>query len=341
MLLTVLMPVYNSENYLELAISSILNQTFKDFEFLIIDDGSCDSSAQIISNFTDERIRFVQNECNIGLIDTLNKGIDLAKGDYIARMDSDDISSIDRLEIQMKYLLTHPNVDLCAASYLSFSKKMVRKQYFPLNYDLIKAEALFNSPLSHPLVIAKKRIFKQYKYINDFPYAEDYALWVSMLKGGVRIVNLPFFLLKYRILDTSQTAIGQSYTKQRFQIISRIQSMALESVCVHNDAYYALLHYYMSYTPYIRKMDLRKYTIKQICDYLNKIVAGNMQSCYCSSKALKMVLGKIVLKILYYRWKDLRAKDIRLLLKQEFLWWGGAYTCMQYVRYKYAMWFCR
>ncbi len=109
---TVLMSVYNGEKYLREAIDSILNQTFKDFEFLIIDDGSTDSSADIIRSYTDFRIRLIQNEKNIGLTRSLNKGLKLAKGEYIARMDVDDISLPIRFEKQVSFLDKYEDVKL-------------------------------------------------------------------------------------------------------------------------------------------------------------------------------------------------------------------------------------
>src|SRR4030067_2802339 len=101
---TVLMSVYNGEKYLEKAINSILNQTFTDFEFLIVNDGSTDGSVKIIESYNDHRIRLVHNEANIGLINSLNKGLDLAQGEYVARMDCDDISLTERLPKKVSFL---------------------------------------------------------------------------------------------------------------------------------------------------------------------------------------------------------------------------------------------
>jgi len=105
---TVLMPVYNAEKYLKEAIGSILGQSFSDFEFLIINDGSTDSSVKIIKSYDDPRIRFIANEKNLGVIPTLNKGFALAQGEFIARMDADDISLPKRLELQADFMDKHP-----------------------------------------------------------------------------------------------------------------------------------------------------------------------------------------------------------------------------------------
>jgi glycosyltransferase involved in cell wall biosynthesis len=118
MLITVLMPVYNGEDYLRDSIESILSQTYLNFEFIIIDDGSTDSSLEIINSYAkqDKRIIVRKNEHNIGLAKSLNAGIKLAKGRYIARQDADDLSSADRLDIQLSYALSHPQVDLIGSN---------------------------------------------------------------------------------------------------------------------------------------------------------------------------------------------------------------------------------
>ena len=121
---SVLMSVYNTEeDFLRDAIKSILNQTFTDFEFLIINDGSKNNAEEVILSFNDDRIKYILNEKNLGLIDSLNKGLSLAQGEYIARFDSDDISSNKRLEKQVEFMDKNPNVGLLGTQYESFPKK--------------------------------------------------------------------------------------------------------------------------------------------------------------------------------------------------------------------------
>ena len=119
---TVLMPVYNGEMYLREAIDSILHQTFTDFEFLIINDGSTDNSETIILSYDDSRIRYEKNDSNLKLIATLNKGIELAKGKYIVRMDADDISIPDRIEKQVAFLEKNPDVGICGSWFTAFGQ---------------------------------------------------------------------------------------------------------------------------------------------------------------------------------------------------------------------------
>jgi glycosyltransferase involved in cell wall biosynthesis len=134
--ITVLMPVYNAEQFLREAIDSMLNQSFRDFEFLIMDDGSTDSSISIIQQYQDPRIRLIRNEKNLGISPTLNKGIELASSDLIARMDADDISYPDRLQKQYDYMMAHPDCALLSAwaRVITHDKKFVRMEKYRSNF---------------------------------------------------------------------------------------------------------------------------------------------------------------------------------------------------------------
>src|SRR3990167_9325600 len=159
-LVTVLMPVYNGKKYLKEAIESVLNQTFRDFEFLIIDDGSTDKSAEIIKSFNDARIRLERNVTNLGLIKTLNNGLTLSRGKYIARMDCDDISLPKRLSVQVNFMEKHPEIGICG----SWVKVMGLKQEFvnryPQKHEETRAYLLLNYRM-HPESVSKKNSSEQ------------------------------------------------------------------------------------------------------------------------------------------------------------------------------------
>ena len=166
-LITVLMSVYNGERYLHEAIESILNQTFTDFEFLIINDGSTDSTRDIITSYTDSRIRLIDNEQNIGLTKSLNKGIDLARGKYIARMDADDISMPERLEVQYNFLEKNIEYSLVSsgAYLIDENNNQIGELYRPYNYEMILGYIFFFNPIIHPSVLfEKKEIIECGKY---------------------------------------------------------------------------------------------------------------------------------------------------------------------------------
>jgi glycosyltransferase involved in cell wall biosynthesis len=194
------MPVYNGESFLREAVQSILGQTFTDFEFLVINDGSSDRSAVIMDSFDDPRIRPVHNERNLGLIATLNKGLDLARGEFVARMDQDDISLPERLERQIAFLATHPGIGFCGTWFRKFGaqgNKVVRWETEP---DAVRAAMLFSSPLAHPTVMLRRQAFVSRKlyYDADYPSAEDYELWVRAM-SFMDVANLPEVLLHYRV----------------------------------------------------------------------------------------------------------------------------------------------
>ena len=207
--ITILMSVYNGEKYLREAMESILNQSFKDFEFLIINDGSTDKSEAIIKSYKDPRIRLVNNEKNEGLIFSLNKGLELARGNYIARMDYDDISSPERLKRQYNYLEKNPDIALIGSLSELIDKngnKIGQRIKLPLDYYSIKFYLFANNPLMHSSVFFRKKIIKEVGgYDEKYKHAEDYELYSRIVKK-YRIINLPEILIKFRIHEES---IGQ------------------------------------------------------------------------------------------------------------------------------------
>ncbi|VAX34857.1 Glycosyl transferase, group 2 family protein [hydrothermal vent metagenome] len=177
---TVLMPVYNGEQYLRLAIDSILKQTFKDFEFLIINDGSIDSTRDIILSYGDSRVQLIDNEKNIGLTRSLNKGLKLAKGEYIARQDADDISDLERLNCQVEYLYQNKEVVLVGtgrASIDSNGKEIQIVKVFE-GHDSIRKELMHGNCFSHGSVMFRKIILNTVGFYREkCKYTEDYDYW--------------------------------------------------------------------------------------------------------------------------------------------------------------------
>jgi glycosyltransferase involved in cell wall biosynthesis len=199
--LTVLMPVYNSERFLAAAIDSILNQTFTDFEFLIIDDCSTDNSVNIIKSYNDSRIRFYQNEINLGISTTLNKGIKSATTELIARMDSDDISYPERLQKQYDFIQANPDGALysCWVRVIGQDNQFIRQDNFKSEYYYY--HLTFICSMYHPTVIFKKKAVQDMG-MYSVPYAEDFELFWQ-LSRKYKIYNVPEVLLDYRITDQS------------------------------------------------------------------------------------------------------------------------------------------
>ena len=229
------MPNYNYASYLKEAIESILNQTFYDFEFIIIDDSSTDDSVSIIESYThkDRRIRFYCNEKNAGIASVLNKGIDLCCGEYIALMHSDDISLPDRLKKQISFLKSK-NFDLCGGRMITFNGVAEEEGFdMPKTAEEIAAILPFVGPIGHPTVMGKTDLFKKYRY-RDFERCEDYDLWIRMIAGHVKITNVPDVVLKYRLHPYPYKA----YSSNCEVIVSGLRVKALEIIgmpCTHQE----------------------------------------------------------------------------------------------------------
>lgn len=204
-LISVVMSVFNSESYVKEAIDSILNQTLGDFEFIILDDGSTDGSVDIIQKYTDSRIHFIRNERNLGLRDSLNRGIRLAEGKYIARMDSDDIASAKRFEIQAGYMEQHPDVVMCGGNinYLIDGKLKKNKEIFPLSFQEIRIALIRYNCFFHPTVMLRTDFVREHELYYQRTFADDYDLWIRIMNqavlSGKLMINLPEIFLYYRI----------------------------------------------------------------------------------------------------------------------------------------------
>ncbi|QUT01924.1 glycosyltransferase family 2 protein [Proteus terrae] len=202
--ISVLMSVYNDSIHLNEAIDSILNQTFKDFEFIIINDGSTDLSIEILKRYEekDSRIKVYANTSNIGLAKFLNKGLLLCSGDYIARMDADDYSYPTRLQKQFEFMENHKNIMICGTSMeiYEYDNKFMT---LPTNHNAIAAGLIFGTSFYHPTVMFRADFIKKnaIMYPEDYKYAQDYGLWVNLLKLNQENIfsNLEEALLKYRI----------------------------------------------------------------------------------------------------------------------------------------------
>lgn len=206
---TVLMPVYNGEKYVGEAIESILGQTFKYFEFLIINDGSTDKSEEIIRSYKDPRIRLINNERNLGLADSLNIGLKEASGEYIARMDQDDISLPSRLAKQVTFLDQHPDIGVVGSQATIIDEHGQKQSLLslPLTHPLIAWTMFFKNPMAHPSVMMRRSVLsKQFYQPESCP--EDYELW-SRLIFRTKFVNFAEPLIRYRFHTQSMVNLFQ------------------------------------------------------------------------------------------------------------------------------------
>lgn len=207
--LSVILPVYNGGAYLAASIQCILDQTFTDFELIIIDDGSTDKSGDVIRGFSDDRIRVI-TQVNQGLARTLNTGIAAAQAPLIARQDQDDISLSDRFAKQIAFLRTHPEIQLLGtwATITDQSGNAINVHEHPTDDEEIRFQLLFDNPFVHASVMFTRSLFDTVGgYDPDPAVFEDFDLWSRMVRH-TRTANLPEHLVLYREVSTSISRIS-------------------------------------------------------------------------------------------------------------------------------------
>lgn len=233
--ISVLLPVKNGEKYIKESISSILNQTYQDFEILLMNDVSTDNTLNIIKSFNDDRIKIHTNE---GFIDNLNRGIDLASGEFIVRMDVDDIMRSDRLMSQLEIMDSYKNIIICSSHV-----KLISDEYDIDNLIISKNKmsGLIDDPLKlmvlgnivyHPTVMIRKSflISQDIKYQN-YEYAEDYKLWFEIAKSGGEFYVIPKELLSYRL---SEGQVSQQHGKKMLLQSNKIKQEIIEYLIEKN-----------------------------------------------------------------------------------------------------------
>lgn len=216
--ISVVMAVYNNRPYLPAAVDSILNQTFRDFEFIIIDDGSTDGSGEWLEKKakTDPRIRLYRQE-NIGLTKSLNKGIELARGEFIARMDGDDVSLLNRFEKQITFLNRPTEVVACGTFAKQFtSLGLIIADWEPpcSNEEILESLTQGGGAIIHPTVVMRREAVLQCGgYDDTYRHAQDYDLWCRLSEFG-ELANIPEVFLKYRVSRSSITTSQRSSQHQ-------------------------------------------------------------------------------------------------------------------------------
>jgi len=202
------MPVYNQGGFVAAAIASILEQSFPDFELIVVDDGSDDCTSEVVGSFHDDRIRLLKNPCNMGVSSSLNEGIRASQGEYIARMDGDDLSTPDRLAKQVGFMDANPQIAVCG-SYVETIGAVSRVVKRPLGSAAIKCFLLAGPPFSHPSVIIRRAILERHAlyYDEGIGSAQDYELWFRVLQVAPGW-NLDEVLLKHRLHDR-QVSVGR------------------------------------------------------------------------------------------------------------------------------------
>lgn len=229
--ISVILPVYNTpETFLREAVESILNQSFSDFELIIINDGSSNNAEDVIKSYTDKRIIYKKNEENLGIIKALNNALKVAKGKYIARMDSDDVSYTERFAFQHKFMEENPDYGVCGSNILITQSGSCKVSEYYSEHEKIKYAMLFlGSHLCHPAVFIRKSILDKYNlfYNEKDTFAEDYGLWLNLL-DKVKFYNLKEILLKYRVHEKNISVVYKDIQDEmRIRLMMKFQKKYL------------------------------------------------------------------------------------------------------------------
>lgn len=285
-LISVVMPVHNGLPHLHAAIESILTQSFVDFEFICIDDASTDGSTDLLASVRDKRVHLVRNRKRLGLSVTLNRALRMARGQYWARMDADDISLPDRLEQQAKFLNAHPEISLVGvwAKTIGLAKEQTWKM--PGNPDAIKAELLFNSPLVHSAIMLRRQDFLQarLRYNPSVARAQDYDLWERAAQK-LKMANLPKVLQCYRIHSGQ---VGQRYGTGQAHTATTVRARQLQRLKLGASKRELALHneistwQFSTNTAYLRRIEA----------WLSAIDRANQQNLQYDPAALKAALER-------------------------------------------------
>lgn len=289
--ISVVMSVYKEPvDWMRQSIESIINQTFTDFEFIIINDKpDREENAQLLNEYAqkDNRIKIITNEENIGLTKSLNKGISVAKGEYIARMDADDISLPNRFSVQMSFLEEHPNMAVCSSGcyIIDEDNNIIGERNRELNYQKIKNNLIFECPLVHPSVIFKRSVdSKVVQYDESIRYAQDYALWVEICKNH-EVHILPQKLVRYR---KSGSQISTKRLKEQNEFAFIIIGRAIEYF--HIQITEEQKEFFLAFV----KNGSKEYSCNQIEEFI--------MAFYAQNKSNKIVEPKEIVRklILYY-----------------------------------------
>lgn len=264
MKISVVMSAYNAEKYLREAMDSILSQTFADFQLIVIDDKSTDASGAILKEYAarDARVVVLENEENMGLTKSLNRGLSIARGEYIARMDADDISVPDRFQKQVDFLDSHPDYSFvsCIGRYIDEDGKEEQLRLFPETNEEIYAMMPKVDAVMHPGVMFRREdIAKIGNYCEDFRVVQDYDLWFRGMAAGYKFYNIQEPLVLFRRNDSYNTRKSKAYRMIDYRV--RKKGYKINKIPLHKRVY-LLVPLALAYIP-PKVMDKLFYVFKR------------------------------------------------------------------------------
>ncbi len=304
-LISVIMSVYNGETYLQEAIESVINQTFQNWELIVINDCSTDSTSEILSAFAckDERIKVYPNEVNLKLPSSLNKAISLCQGKYIARMDADDICLPERLEKQFKFMEENSDTDLSSCRFLTLKNGVYASGGAggKTDSDAVYAMLLVANPILHPGVIAKAEVLKEFNYDTSLTCTEDLELWTRLAMNGKKMQILPECLLIYRLHDKqiTSTTLERQHTEV-LKIQNKYYSALLEKMEEDMQEYYIDgiyfrnnndINKFLTYAKWLKKATLENFKKSIIYYALFEVLAEHKRNGIKKADLIKAMLS--------------------------------------------------
>ena len=291
---SVVIPVYNRERYVREAIESILAQTFRDFELVLIDDGSTDRSLEVMSAYADPRIRVVSNARNLGIPQTRNRGLELATGDYLAWLDSDDHACPDRLEREVAFLDANPGIALVGSwtgAMDADSRPLKKVKTLPTSPGEVWAQLLFRCCILQYSVMARTDVLRQYGFCEDFPVSQDFDLFVRLGERH-KMANIPRVLARRRLHGGRVTRERVALVKEKnLEIVAKqLAALGVEYTAEDLENHFAL--------PRLRKLAVRPDAayLDWVEAWLLKLQEANRRSRRYPEHDLRTVAGKAWLR---------------------------------------------
>lgn len=306
-LISVLMPTYNVADYVEEAVNSILNQTYENFELIIVDDASTDGTFEILTALQakDSRIKLYRNEVNSKICKTLNRALSYAKGDFIARMDGDDISRSDRLEILHDYLISHPDICLVGSASETIDENGVRLavKKMPQRWEAIRKGNKFISSVTH-IWLARYYVYKELEGYRDVPYAEDYDFLLRGEIKGYKYANVADPVYKIRLRNGNTVSSNGLLQKKSFYYVKKLHRKELKT----KENMFSAADYERA----VSCTERQKIRFSKAAMYLNKAVVNKKNVFYMAANVIKATLYSKY--IFYYL---ISAVRFRILLLHE------------------------
>lgn len=287
--ITVAMPVYNDGLYVSSSVNSILNQTFKDFILLIIDDGSSDNSLDIISSYNDKRIKIVKHSQNMGRPAARNTALKYADGEYLAWMDADDIARQDRLQKQISFLDEHHEISICGGYVLKFNEGRGIGKH-PCSQERITAQTIFQPAILNPTAMMRLKDIQRIslQYDKNFLRAQDFVFWIqAFLYHNLKGANLNTILCNYREFNRKTTLLWHSLAIQKYIVPWLNIDISPEEIAIHSGL-----------SNPQRSQFIQQYGLKAIFSWLDRLYIHFKRAHFAYTPAVNTILQEYAERII-------------------------------------------